>query len=171
MYAIVDIEASGGNHINARIIEIAVYIYDGKQIVQEFNSLINPRVKIDWYVSKLTGITNAMVENAPTFNEIAHSIHSLVCDKIFVAHDVNFDYKILNTELKRTGLMLKQEKLCTIELSREIFPNKPSYSLGKLCEELGIVIPTEDRHRAAGDALATTKLLEMLLQQKSVHSL
>ena len=128
MYAIVDIEASGGNHINARIIEIAVYIYDGKQIVQEFNSLINPRVKIDWYVTKLTGITNAMVENAPTFNEIAHSIHSLVCDKIFVAHDVNFDYKILNTELKRTGLILKQEKLCTIELSREIFPSTINFS-------------------------------------------
>ncbi len=171
MYAIVDIEASGGNHINARIIEIAVYIYDGKQIVQEFNSLINPRVKIDWYVTKLTGITNAMVENAPTFNEIAHSIHSLVCNKIFVAHDVNFDYKILNAELKRTGLMLKQEKLCTIELSREIFPNQPSYSLGKLCNELGITIPKEDRHRAAGDALATTKLLEMLLQQKSTPHL
>ncbi|MBW6482451.1 MAG: 3'-5' exonuclease [Vicingaceae bacterium] len=171
MYAIVDIEASGGNHINARIIEIAVYIYDGKQIVQEFNSLINPRVKIDWYVTKLTGITNAMVENAPTFNEIAHSIHSLVCDKIFVAHDVNFDYKILNTELKRTGLILRQEKLCTIELSRKIFPNQPSYSLGKLCEELGINIPAEDRHRAAGDALATTKLLEMLLQQQSTPHL
>lgn len=167
MYAVIDIEASGGNHKNARIIEIAVFIYDGNEIIQEFNTLINPKVKIDWYVTKLTGITNAMVENAPTFNEIAHSLHSLVADKIFVAHDVNFDYKILNTELKRVGLLLNQHTICTIELSKKIFPNKPSYSLGKLCEELGINIPKEDRHRAGGDALATTKLLEMLLQQKN----
>lgn len=169
MYAVIDIEASGGNHIKARIIEIAVFIYDGKEIIQEYNSLINPQVKIDWYVTKLTGITNAMVENAPTFDEIASSIHSLIANKIFVAHDVNFDYKILNAELKRVGLKLNQDKLCTIELSKKIFPDKASYSLGKLCDELGINIPTEDRHRAGGDALATTKLLELLLQQKTNH--
>ena len=163
MYAVIDIESSGGNHIKARIIEVAVYIYDGKKIIQAYNSLINPRVKIDWYVTKLTGISNAMVENAPTFNEVASTLYSLIENKIFVAHDVNFDYKILNAEFKRVGLKLNQDKLCTIELSRKVFPNQPSYSLGKLCDELGINIPTEDRHRAGGDALATTKLLEMLL--------
>jgi DNA polymerase-3 subunit epsilon len=163
MYAVVDIEATGGNHLKGRIIEIAVYVFDGTQIVREYSSLINPMVNIDWYVTKLTGITDKMVKNAPTFKEIAEDIHAIISDKTFVAHDVNFDYKILKTEFKRTGLIIQQPKLCTIELSRTIFPNQASYSLGKLCKELGIEIPKEQRHRAAGDALATTKLLQLLL--------
>ena len=97
-----------------------------------------PKVNIDWYVTKLTGITNSMVKDAPTFMDVAHEIHQLISDKIFVAHDVNFDYKILKSELKRTGLVIQQPKLCTIEMSRTVFPEQPSYSLGKLCKELGL---------------------------------
>ncbi len=163
MYAVVDIEATGGNYLKGRIIEIAVYVFDGTQIVHEYSTLINPKVSIDWYVTKLTGITNSMVKDAPTFMDVAQEIHQLISDKIFVAHDVNFDYKILKSELKRTGLVIQQPKLCTIEMSRTVFPEQPSYSLGKLCKELGIDIPQEQRHRAAGDALATTKLLQLLL--------
>ena len=93
MYAVVDIEATGGNHIKGKIIEIAIYIYDGTKIIDEFSTLINPKTNIDWYVTKLTGITNKMVSNAPVFNEVAAEIASIVQGNIFVAHDVDFDYK------------------------------------------------------------------------------
>ena len=163
MYAVVDIEATGGNHIKGKIIEIAIYIYDGNKIIDEFSTLVNPNTKIDWYVTKLTGITNKMVSDAPLFSEVAKKIADLVQGKIFVAHDVDFDYKFLKAELKKTGLGFDEPKVCTIKLSEKHLPDAASYSLGKLCEELGIPIPEKDRHRAAGDALATTNLLGILL--------
>ncbi len=163
MYAIVDIEATGGNHIKGKIIEIAIYIYNGKDIVDEYSTLVNPETKIDWYVTKLTGITNKMVKDAPVFSEVAEKIAELVEGNIFVAHDVDFDYKFLKAELQKATFDINEPKVCTVELSKKHLPDAPSYSLGKLCESLDIVIPKEDRHRAAGDALATTKLLGLLL--------
>jgi DNA polymerase-3 subunit epsilon len=167
VYAVVDIEATGGNHIKGKIIEIAIYIFDGEKIIHEYSSLVNPEVKIDWYVAKLTGITNAMVKNAPVFAAIAKEINDLVKGQIFVAHDVDFDYMFLKTELKKAGFDLNEPKVCTIILSEKVFPDAASYSLGKLSEELGIHIPKEERHRAGGDALATTKLLGMLLSSEN----
>ena len=167
MYAVVDIEATGGNHIKGKIIEIAIYIYDGEKIINEYSSLVNPEVKIDWYVTKLTGITNAMVKEAPVFATVAKEINDIVKGQIFVAHDVDFDYMFLKTELKKAGFDLNEPKVCTIKLSGKVFPEAASYSLGKLSEELGIHIPKEDRHRAAGDALATTKLLGLLLSSEN----
>lgn len=166
MYAVVDIEATGGNHIKGKIIEIAIYIFDGKEIINQYSTLINPEVKIDWYVAKLTGITNKMVADSPVFSDVAKTINHLLKGQIFVAHDVDFDYMFLKTELKKTGFDLNEPKVCTIKLSEKVFPNAASYSLGKLSEELGIHIPKEDRHRAGGDALATTKLLGMLLSSE-----
>jgi len=163
VYAIVDIEATGGNHIKGKIIEIAIYIFDGKKVVDLFTSLINPEVKIDWYVTKLTGITNEMVENAPKFKDVATEIAEIVKGKIFVAHDVAFDYPFLKEELRKAGKDFTEPKACTLQLSKKHIPDASSYSLGKLCKELKIKIPKEDRHRAAGDALATTKLLKKLL--------
>jgi len=163
VYAVVDIEATGGNHIKGKIIEIAIYIFDGKEIINEYSTLVNPEVKIDWYVAKLTGITNTMVKDAPIFFDVAKKINNLLKGQIFVAHDVDFDYMFLKTELKKAGFDLNEPKVCTIKLSGKVFPDAESYSLGKLSEELGIHIPKEDRHRAGGDALATTKLLGMLL--------
>jgi len=167
VYAVVDIEATGGNHIKGKIIEIAIYIFDGKKIIDKFSSLINPETKIDWYVSKLTGITNGMVANAPVFKDVAQQIAQMVEGKIFVAHDVNFDYKFLKAELQNVGYDINEPKACTVKLSEKYLPDVSSYSLGNLCEELGIHIPKEDRHRAAGDAIATTKLLGLLLNQSS----
>ena len=166
MYAVVDIEATGGNHIKGKIIEIAIYVFDGEKIIKEYSTLVNPEVKIDWYVAKLTGITNAMVKEAPVFADVAKEINEIVKGKIFVAHDVDFDYMFLKTELKKAGFDLNEPKVCTIKLSSKVYPDAASYSLGKLSEELGIHIPKEDRHRAAGDALATTKLLGMLLSSE-----
>lgn len=166
MYAVVDIEATGGNHIKGKIIEIAIYIYDGNKVVNEYSSLVNPEVKIDWYVAKLTGITNAMVKSAPKFAEVAKIISELLKGQIFVAHDVDFDYMFLKTELKKAGFALNEPKVCTIKLSEKVYPEAESYSLGKLCKALEIHIPEEDRHRAGGDALATTKLLGLLLSSE-----
>ena len=166
MYAVVDIEATGGNHIKGKIIEIAIYIFDGEKIINEFSSLINPETKIDWYVTKLTKITNKMVENAPKFNDVAEEIAVLVQGNIFVAHDVDFDYNFLKAELTKSSFDINEPKVCTIQLSKKYFPEEKSYSLGKLCESLDIPIPETDRHRAGGDALATTKLLGLLLNKK-----
>ena len=166
MYAVVDIEATGGNHIKGRIIEIAIILFDGEKIVSEYSTLINPEVKIDWYVTKLTGIKNDMVAEAPLFKDVAKEILSLVKGNIFVAHDVDFDYKFLKEELKKVGLPFNEPKVCTLKLSEKHLPNASSYSLGNLCEEMGIPIPKEVRHRAAGDAVATAKLLGLLLSSE-----
>lgn len=163
MYAVVDIEATGGNHIKGRIIEIAIYIYDGEKVVDEFSTLINPETNIDWYVTKLTKITNAMVKGAPKFAEVAEQIAELIKGNIFVAHDVDFDYKFLKAELQKAGFDINEPKVCTIQLSRKHLPNEESYSLGKLCDSLNIPIPKETRHRAGGDAFATAQLLGILL--------
>lgn len=162
MYAIIDIETSGGNHKNGKITEIAIYKHDGKKIVDEFVTLVNPEIKIDWYVKKLTGITDEMVAEAPKFFEVAKRIVNITRGCIFIAHNVDFDYDFVRAEFRSLGFEYKRSKLCTVQLSRKLIPGKKSYSLGKLCKDLGL--PLEDRHRASGDALATVKLFEMLLE-------
>jgi DNA polymerase-3 subunit epsilon len=163
VYAVVDIEATGGNHIKGRIIEIAIVLFDGKKIVNQYATLVNPEVKIDWYVTKLTGITNKMVVDAPLFKEVAKEIYEFTKGHVFVAHDVDFDYKFLKEELGKAGFEFNEPKVCTFKLSEKYLPNASSYSLGKLCDELGIPILKEVRHRAAGDAIATAKLLGLLM--------
>ncbi|GAB4298260.1 MAG: exonuclease domain-containing protein [Marinilabiliales bacterium] len=161
MYAIVDIETTGGNPNRDKITEIAIYIHDGNKITDEFTSLVNPEREIPYYITKLTGITNEMVADAPKFYEIAHDIVKLTENKIFVAHNAGFDYGFIKSEFKSLGYNFKRQQLCTVKMSRKLIPGKKSYSLGNLCNELGIKIT--GRHRAAGDALATVKLLELLL--------
>ncbi len=169
MYAIIDIETTGGSPLNEKITEIAIYIYNGHQIVDEFVSLVNPEKKIPYYISQLTGISNSMVAEAPRFYEIAKQIIEITSDKVFVAHNVNFDYGFFVSEFKNLGYDFSRSKLCTVQLSRKIFPGFKSYSLGKLCSQLGINI--EDRHRAAGDALATVELFKLLLANSADKSL
>ncbi len=165
MYAIIDIETTGLSPVNDRIIEIAIYIHDGEKIVQEYSSLINPERYISATITRLTGITNEMVEKAPKFWEIAKDIVILTEGKSFVAHNATFDYNFVRNEFKSLGYDFKRERLCTVKLSRKILPNHQSYSLGKLCNDLKIKI--DGRHRAAGDALATVKLFEHLLKTDS----
>jgi DNA polymerase III subunit epsilon len=162
MYAVVDIETTGGSPDHEKITEIAIYLYDGEKITGQFSSLINPEKIIPYHITTLTGISNEMVANAPRFFEVAKEIVELTQDKIFVAHNVSFDYNFIKSEFKRLGYDFKRDKLCTVKLSRKLIPGKRSYSLGRLCEELGIQI--EDRHRAGGDAQATVKLLDLLLK-------
>ncbi len=162
MYAIVDIETTGGYAAANGITEISIHIHDGTQVIEKFETLINPGQPIPYFIQSMTGITDKMVANAPRFEEVAENIYTLLQDKIFIAHNVNFDYSFINAHLKEAGFDLNLKKLCTVRLSRKIFPGFPSYSLGKLCQSLGITI--NDRHRAGGDTEATVKVFQMLLQ-------
>jgi DNA polymerase-3 subunit epsilon len=160
MFTIIDIETTGGRKTD-KITEIAIFVHDGKKIVDEFSTLINPEITIPYFISNLTGITNEMVAEAPKFYEVAKKIVEMTTDKVFVAHSASFDYHFLKNEFKSLGFEFKRKTLCTVKLSRKLIPMQNSYSLGELCSELGIEI--KDRHRAAGDALATAKLFEYLL--------
>jgi len=161
MYAILDIETTGGQFDAEGITEIAIYKFDGHEVVDQFISLVNPEIPIQPFVVKLTGINNAMLRSAPKFYEVAKRIIEITEGCIVVAHNASFDYRILKTEFKRLGFDFKKETLCTVELSKNLIPGMESYSLGKLVRALGI--PMADRHRASGDAMATVKLFKMLL--------
>ncbi|WGK93993.1 MULTISPECIES: exonuclease domain-containing protein [Flavobacterium] len=163
MYAILDIETTGGQFNEEGITEIAIYKFDGREVVDQFISLVNPEIPIQPFVVKLTGINNAMLRSAPKFFEVAKRIIEITSDCIIVAHNASFDYRILRTEFKRLGYDFQAKTLCTVELSKKLIPEQPSYSLGKLVRALGI--PMADRHRASGDAMATTKLFKMLLEK------
>jgi DNA polymerase-3 subunit epsilon len=163
LYAVVDIETTGGHASANGITEVAINIHDGNQIVESYTTLINPRQPIPVYITALTGIDDIMLQDAPAFEDVALQIYQLLNDKIFVAHNVNFDYSFLKHHLAAAGYDLQCKKLCTVRLSRKLIPGKSSYSLGKLCTALQI--PIQNRHRAAGDADATSILFNLLLDQ------
>ena len=163
MYAILDIETTGGQFNEEGITEIAIYKFDGHEVVDQFISLVNPEIPIQPFVVKLTGINNAMLVSAPKFFEVAKRIIEITNDCVIVAHNASFDYRILRTEFRRLGYDFEARTLCTVELSKKLLPEQPSHSLGKLVRALGI--PMADRHRASGDALATIKLFKILLEK------
>jgi DNA polymerase-3 subunit epsilon len=169
MFAIIDIETCGGKfeHRKGAIIDICVLIHDGLQVVDKFSTLVNPQCYISPFYTKLSGITNEMVTDAPTFAEISKKIIEITEGRIFVAHNVGFDYGFVSAEFASLGYSYTREKLCTVQLSRKLIPGKNSYSLGNLCTSLGIEI--KDRHRAEGDAVATARLFDLLLRLKAVN--
>ncbi|WP_372950425.1 PolC-type DNA polymerase III [Mariniphaga sp.] len=163
MFAIIDIETTGNSYKYGQITEIAIYQHNGTETTGSFSTLVKPEMDIPLFITRLTGISNEMVKNAPRFYEIARKIVEMTAGRIFVAHNVHFDYKFVKEEFKRLGYDFNRKTLCTVQLSRKLIPGYSSYSLGKICAEKGIEI--NDRHRAAGDALATTKLFELLLKE------
>lgn len=163
MYAIVDIETTGGHAGAGNITEIAVILHNGKEEEGRYHTLVNPGISIPRYVQSLTGITDAMVSKAPSFSKVAEHVRNVLADRIFVAHNVNFDYSFIKHQLEECGIEFDTKKLCTIRLSRKIFPHEPRYSLGNLCRSLGI--PINNRHRAMGDAEATTMLFMKLVEE------
>ncbi|GHC50765.1 exonuclease domain-containing protein [Ulvibacter litoralis] len=162
IYTIIDVETTGPGN---RITEISIFKYDGTTVVDEFTTLIDPEAYIPSHITALTGIDNALVANAPLFKEVAQDILDITEGTIFVAHNVNFDYNVIQGEFKRIGIEFTRKKLCTVRLSRKLLPGHRSYSLGKLCAALKIHIV--DRHRARGDVQATVILFELLLQQSN----
>ena len=165
MYAILDIESTGGKYNEEGIMEIAIHRFDGHKVVDKFISLINPERDIQPFVVNLTGINNKMLVTAPKFHEVAKRIVEITQDAVIVAHNAQFDYRILRTEFRRLGYDFKRKSLCTVDLSKKLIPEAESHSLGKLVRSLGIAV--SDRHRANGDALATLKLFKLLLSKDS----
>jgi DNA polymerase-3 subunit epsilon len=162
MYAIVDIETTGGYAAAHGITEIAILIFDGKKVTGKFETLINPGQPIPRFIQSMTGITNEMVAEAPRFEEVAETIFELLKENIFIAHNVNFDYSFVKSHLLKAGFDLQSKKLCTVRLSRKIFSGFQSYSLGNLCRSLKINV--NNRHRAGGDVEATVRIFKKLLQ-------
>ncbi|WP_346883376.1 exonuclease domain-containing protein [uncultured Algibacter sp.] len=164
IYTIIDVETTGKSN---RITEISIFKYDGAKVIDEFTSLVNPESYIPPHITALTGIDDNLVAHAPLFKDIANDVLRITKEAIFVAHNVNFDYNVINSEFKRLDINFKRKKLCTVRLSRTLLPGHKSYSLGKLCKDLKINLV--DRHRARGDAEATVILFELLLNQPSAE--
>ena len=160
-YAIVDIETTGGNASGSRITEICIIIYDGMNIIERWETLVNPQKEIPLPIFALTGINNEMVRDAPIFDAVAEKVFEMLDGRVFVAHNVNFDHSFIRHELEMAGFKWTTKKLCTVRAARKIKPGLPSYSLGKLCRSLDI--PLLQAHRAGGDADATAILLSRLL--------
>ncbi len=150
-----------------RIIEISILVHDGLSVTEKFTTLIDPECYISPFYTSVSGITNEMVQGAPKFHEIAGEILRLTEGKIFVAHNVSFDYNFVKEEFASLGYTYRRDTLCTVRLSRKLIPGKVSYSLGNLCASLDI--PIENRHRAEGDATATAILFDLLLRLKTEH--
>src|SRR5690554_5255218 len=163
LYAVTDLETTGGSIKNSKITEISIFITDGEKILDEFTSLVNPEQPIPYFISQLTGINDDMVEGAPKFYELAKEIIEFIGDAVFVAHNVGFDYNVLRSEYRSLGYEFRTNHLCTVKSSRQIIPGYASYSLGKITDELGIDLV--GRHRARGDALATTELFHLLFSK------
>ncbi|KGO85090.1 DNA polymerase III subunit epsilon [Flavobacterium rivuli WB 3.3-2 = DSM 21788] len=161
-YAIVDIETTGGNASGSRITEIAIIIHDGTNVTDRWETLVNPQKEIPLPIFALTGISNDMVRHAPVFDDIAAKVLQMLTNRIFVAHNVNFDYSFVRHQLEESGFKWTARKLCTVRASRKIKPGLGSYSLGNLCQSLHIIL--ENRHRAGGDADATAILFSKLLE-------
>ncbi len=162
-YVVVDVETTGGRGDTHRVTEIgAVKLRDG-QIVDRFETLVNPQRNIPPGITRLTGITPAMVADAPTFGDVADDFEAFMQDAIFVAHNVEFDYRFIAGEFSRLGRRFRYPKLCTCASMRKLYPGHRSYSLAALCESYGI--PLRSHHRALCDAEAAAELL-MLVNEK-----
>ncbi len=164
LYSIIDIETTGGKAVRDKITEIGIVLHDGQQIIDTYETLINPECYIPYGITQLTGITQEMVQDAPKFYEVAKDIVQLTEGAVFVAHNVRFDYGFIKHEFLRLGYPFSRKQLCTVRLSREAFPGLPSYSLGNLIRHFSI--QTNSRHRALADAMATTELLERVLAKQ-----
>jgi len=160
VYAVIDVEATGGKKGEESIIEVAIFLYDGEKVIDQLISLVQPDRAIDPYVQKLTQITTKMVKTAPKFHELAKRIIEITEGAIIVGHNVEFDYRMLKQEFAKLGYTYYRETIDTVPLSEKYFPDAESYSLGKLSKSLGI--PVSDRHRASGDARATLELFKLL---------
>ena len=166
-YAIIDIETTGTRAARDRITEIAVVLFDGKKILDTWQSLIDPETYIPYGITELTGITQEMVDGAPKFYEVGKKIVEMTEGSIFTAHNVRFDYGFIREEFRRLGYTYSRKQLCTVRLSRKAFPGFASYSLGSLIYQLDIAV--EDRHRAMADAMATTELLGKILNREETE--
>ncbi len=167
--AIVDLETTGSNTEADSITEIGIVFVDEQGQIETWSSLVNPQSLITPFVQSLTGITNEMVQDAPLFCELAQEIYDLLQGRLFIAHNVSFDYGVLSRAFLKEGLIFKSPRLCSVKASRALIKGLPSYSLGKLCVNLDIKL--NNAHRALDDALATAGLMEKVLENSSQEAI
>jgi DNA polymerase III subunit epsilon len=162
-FAVVDVETTGTSvRSGGRIVEIAVVALDGNEPRVAFHSLVNPGVPLSPFVTRLTGISDALVRGAPQFEEIADALLASLAGSVFVAHSVRFDWGFVAAELERTrGLLLQGPRICTVRLARRLLPPLDRRNLDSVANFFGITI--EGRHRATGDAVATARILGRML--------
>jgi len=164
-YVVVDVETTGGRGDQHRITEIgAVKIRNG-EVVDRFQTLLNPQRAIPTGITRLTGISADMVADAPLFADVADEFAALMQDGIFVAHNVDFDYGFVAAEYKRLGRAFRHPKLCTCSSMRKLYPGYKSYSLAALCENHGIEL--REHHRALCDAEAAAELLLLINEKRA----
>jgi DNA polymerase III subunit epsilon len=161
-YAIVDIETTGGLIRRDKIIEIAIAIHDGREIIDRFDTLVDPGRSVSKQITMLTGITDEMLTGAPKFYEVARKVVEMTEGCIFVAHNVRFDYSFIKRAYDELGYNYSRKQLCTVRLSRMITPHLRRHGLDALCHYHGI--HNDQRHRAMGDVLATAQVFERLMQ-------
>ncbi len=162
LFAIVDIETTGSQPRQDRITEIAIALHDGREVIETYETLINPERPIPRNITNITGITDEMVADAPRFHEVARRIVEMTEGAVFVAHNVRFDYHFLQAQYANLGYPFKRTKLCTIRLARKAFPGLRRYGLDSLSRHFNI--HNHDRHRAMGDVMATIGIFERVLQ-------
>ena len=161
-FAILDVETTGGKFNEEKITEISILVYDGTKIIDKFETLINPDKDIQPFVQRLTGITNELVKDSPKFKDVSENIFEITKDKIIVAHNVDFDYRIIKNEFQKINIKYQRDSLCTVDLSKLIFPDLKSYKLTNILSNFGIV--NENPHRANSDALGALKLFKILVE-------
>ncbi len=163
-YAIVDIETTGGAIRRDKIIEIAIAVYEGNTRVDEFQTLINPGRTVSKHITMLTGITNEMLVDQPKFYEVARRVVEITQDCIFVAHNVRFDYTFIKKAFERLGYVYTRKQLCTVRMSRMVFPELKRHGLDALCTFHNISV--KDRHRAMADVQATAAIFQIMLSRQ-----
>jgi len=157
--ACVDLETTGGHAARDRIIEAGVVLLEDGAVVEEYSTLVNPGVRIPYAIQEFTGISEAMVADAPPFSEVADAIAARIDGRLFVAHNARFDYGFLRSEFRRLGRRFRAPVLCTVRLSRALTPDERGHNLDAVMARHGIAC--EARHRALGDARVLADFLRI----------
>ena len=168
-FAIIDIETTGDKPVNFKVIEIAIILHDGIRELDRYHTLVNPEERITPFISRLTGIHDSDVQNAPKFYEIAKDVVEFTKDTVFVAHNVSFDYGVIRREYKRLGYDYRLPHLCTVQTSRILIPGHKSYGLKNITKALDIDL--KGHHRAINDTEATAQLFEILFDKDQDNKL
>jgi DNA polymerase III epsilon subunit family exonuclease len=168
-YSIIDLETTGSNSIGQKIIEIGIINYDGEKVEEVFSTLINPEKYVSHGISMITGISNEMIADAPKFYEVAKKIVEMTEGRVFVAHNVFFDYRFLQREFQDLGYTFKRDVFCTCKSSRKVFPGLGSYSLQNLSGHFNL--PRKAAHRALSDAEDALELFKLISAGGEIKSL
>lgn len=163
-----DIETNGGNGERGRITEIALIRVEQGEVVEEYTTLINPGSPIPYWITRLTGITNADVADAPYFDEVAGEIYRILDGAIFVAHNVRFDFSFVKRQLEAVGYTFRPKLFCTVRMSRKLYAEHKGHSLEKILQRHAIEV--EDRHRAYADAKAILDFTRLAIEEKGIDS-